>query len=76
MPMRGIRGAITVEHDSKQEIWQAGQELVPAMLEANGLVPEDIGAVICTMTEDLNAAFPTTGIRFSMVASSSPRLRK
>jgi len=63
MPMRGIRGAITVEHDSKQEIWQAGQELVPAMLEANGLVPEDIGAVICTMTEDLKAAFPTTGIR-------------
>ena len=63
MPMRGIRGAITVEHDSKQEIWQAGQELVPALLEANGLVPEDIGAIICTMTEDLAAAFPTTGIR-------------
>ena len=58
--MRGIRGAITVEQDEKADIWQAAAEMVTAMLQENGIAPEDIGAAIFSQTEDLVSAFPST----------------
>ena len=61
--MRGIRGAITVARNDKEEIWQAAQELVRALVDANGIAPEDIGAAIFSVTEYLTAAFPTAGVR-------------
>ena len=61
--MRGIRGATTVECNDKEEIWQAAQELVRALVDVNGIAPEDIGAAIFSVTEDLTAAFPTAGVR-------------
>lgn len=61
--MRGIRGAVTVRRNDKEEIWQAAQELVAALLRANEIVPDDIGAAIFSATEDLTAAFPTAGVR-------------
>ena len=63
MAMRGIRGAATVEHNEKEEIWQAAVEMVEKILAGNELQTEDIGAAIFTMTEDLTAAFPTAGVR-------------
>ena len=61
--MRGIRGAITVEQDEKEAIWQAAAEMVTAMLQENGIAPEDIGAAIFSQTEDLVSAFPSAGVR-------------
>jgi len=61
--MRGIRGAITVERNNKEEIWQATQELMTEILHANDIAPADIGAAIFSATEDLTAAFPTAGVR-------------
>ncbi len=63
MAMRGLRGAITVEYNTKEEIWQASQELMTKLMEQNRLDPSDIGAAIFSMTEDLTAAFPTAGVR-------------
>ncbi len=61
--MRGVRGATTVEENTKEAVWQAAKELVTAILERNGFQPEDIGAAIFSATEDITAAFPTTGMR-------------
>lgn len=61
--MRGIRGAITVTRNEKEEIWQAAKEMMQEILSRNSLQPEDIGAVIFSMTEDLTAGFPTAGVR-------------
>lgn len=63
MSMRGIRGATTVEHNEKEEIWQAAAAMMKELLAKNELHTEDIGAVIFSMTEDLTAAFPTAGVR-------------
>ncbi len=63
MGMRGIRGATTVEHNEKEEIWRAAEEMMQKLLARNELATEDIGAVIFSMTEDLTAAFPTAGVR-------------
>ena len=71
MSMRGIRGAITVEQNEKEAIWQAAKAMMQELIARNELAPEDIGAVIFSMTEDLTAAFPTAGVRqiagFSLV---------
>lgn len=61
--MRGIRGAITVGENNKEEIWQAARILVAQILRRNGVKTEDIGAAIFSATEDLTAAFPSTGAR-------------
>lgn len=61
--MRGVRGATTVENDRKEKIWSAAAELVSAMLDANGIASEDIGAAIFSATEDLVSAFPSAGVR-------------
>ena len=61
--MRGIRGAITVTRNEKEEIWQAAQKMMQEILSRNSLRPEDIGAVIFSMTDDLTACFPTAGVR-------------
>ena len=61
--MRGIRGAITVTEDEREAIWAAAREMMEEILARNGLSPEDIGAAIFTMTEDLTVAFPTAGVR-------------
>jgi len=61
--MRGIRGAITVGRNEKEEIWLAAQELITELLRTNAITAADIGAAIFSVTEDLTAAFPTTGVR-------------
>ena len=61
--MRGIRGAITVDHNDAEEIWRAAQELVTALITSNAISPADIGAAIFSATDDLTAAFPTAGVR-------------
>lgn len=61
--MRGIRGATTVETNSRELIWQAARHLVTKILSANELRAENIGAIIFSTTEDLTAAFPSTAIR-------------
>lgn len=63
MGMRGVRGAITVDRNDRQEIWDAACEMAERMLRDNGITTEEIGAAIFSMTEDLDAAFPTAGLR-------------
>ena len=61
--LRGIRGAITVNQNSKDEIFKASQSLITKILAANEILIENIGAIIFTSTNDLNAAFPSAGLR-------------
>jgi len=63
MAMRGLRGATTVSRDGKEEIWQAAKVLMEDLLQKNDISSEVIGAAIFSMTEDLTAAFPSTGVR-------------
>lgn len=63
MAMRGIRGATTVEKNSRDLIWQAARHLVTKILSQNELRAENIGAIIFSTTEDLTAAFPSSAIR-------------
>ncbi len=64
MPIRGIRGAITVTADQADLILSATRELLEAILSANpGMQPEDVASVIFTVTADLSATFPAQAAR-------------
>lgn len=63
MSVRGIRGAITVDVNEEQPILQATVELLNSIVNANGIVPDDIASVFVTVTGDLDATFPARAIR-------------
>ncbi len=61
--VRGIRGAITVDRDEREEIKQASLELFTQILTENELSPDDIAGVFITATPDLRSVFPAEVIR-------------
>lgn len=63
MRVRGIRGAITVEANSKAAILSATQTLLEKLVEVNGIVEEDVASVYFTSTPELTAAFPAKAAR-------------
>lgn len=63
MGVRGIRGAITVEENSKEAIVAGAKELLSEMVERNNVMADDIASAIITTTEDLDAVFPAQGAR-------------
>ena len=64
MPIRGIRGAVTVSADEPDLILQATRELLEEILAENeGMQPEDVASAILTVTDDLASTFPAQGAR-------------
>ena len=64
MPIRGIRGAISVTADEPDLILQATRELLEAILAENeGMRPEDVASALFTVTEDLASTFPAQAAR-------------
>ena len=63
MALRAIRGAIQVPANTAGDIAAGVQELIAAILKANGLTPSDVISVFFTSTVDLNAAFPAAACR-------------
>ena len=64
MPVRGIRGATTVDADTPEEILAATRELLEAVLKANAVEQfDDLASVFLTTTPDLTSAFPAAAAR-------------
>lgn len=63
MPCRGVRGAITVEHNEREEILTATQQLLALMIRHNGIEKEDVASATFTVTQDLDAEFPALAAR-------------
>ncbi|TDX53315.1 chorismate mutase [Orenia marismortui] len=61
--IRGIRGAITVMNNDKNEILSATKELLEEIVESNNIDQDMIASVIFSMTSDLNQAFPAVAAR-------------
>jgi chorismate mutase len=63
MYCRGVRGATTVESDSRDEILASTRQLLALMIRLNGIEPQDVGSAIFTTTEDITAEFPALAAR-------------
>lgn len=61
--MRGIRGAICVDHNARDSIHRATRTLLGELVRRNRLEPKDIVAAFFTMTPDLDADFPAYAAR-------------
>lgn len=62
-PVRGIRGATTVEADSPPAIVEATRELLGELIAANDIVAEEIAGAWFTTTPDLRSEFPAVAAR-------------
>ncbi len=58
-----IRGATTLDEDSREQVIERTQELMRAMFERNGLVMDDLISLVFTATDDIHAAFPAEAAR-------------
>jgi chorismate mutase len=64
MALRGIRGAITVSNDGREEVLSETRHLLLAIQEANPqLTPFDIGSAFFSVTADIVSAFPAEAAR-------------
>lgn len=61
--MISIRGAITVEENTRTQILENTRELLQAIVEANALENEQIISILFSATEDLDAAYPAIAAR-------------
>jgi chorismate mutase len=60
---KAVRGAIQVGENSRHAIESSAVRLVEEVLRANDIAEERIVSIIFSLTEDLTAANPATGLR-------------
>jgi chorismate mutase len=63
MPCRGVRGATTVESNTREDILLGTRQLLALMVRQNGIEPADVASVIFTTSPDVNAEFPALAAR-------------
>lgn len=61
--IRGLRAAITVSKNSKEEIMSATLTILKKLVNINKIKVEDVASVIFSVTRDLNAEFPAIAAR-------------
>ncbi|MFH2034664.1 MAG: chorismate mutase [Candidatus Margulisiibacteriota bacterium] len=63
MKVRGIRGAIVVKENSRDEILARTERLISEIIAQNKMVIEDIASAVFSVTSDLDAEFPALAAR-------------
>ena len=63
--LRGIRGATTVESNTRADIIEATEELLAEMIVRNDIDSAEVASVWFTTTPELNAEFPAVAARLT-----------
>ena len=63
MACRGIRGATTVESNTREAILDAAREMLAEIIRRNGFETDDVASAYFSTTPDLNAEFPAVVAR-------------
>lgn len=71
---RGVRGAITLKENTKEEIEKATVELLNKILKENDINTQDVSFAIFTLTKDLNADFPAKYARLNCNFQNVPMM--
>ena len=74
MYSRGVRGAITLDNNTKEDIKNGVVELLEEMLCKNEINIEDIAFAIFTLTPDINADFPAKYARLNCGFNKVPMM--
>lgn len=60
---RGVRGATTVEENSRDAILKATRQMLGLMIRRNGIESADLASALFTVTSDIDAEFPALAAR-------------
>ena len=60
---RGVRGATTVQENTRDAILKATRQMLALMIRRNQIDAADISSAIFTVTRDVNAEFPALAAR-------------
>jgi chorismate mutase len=60
---RGVRGATTVEQNTREAILKATRQLLALIIRRNEIDPSDVASAVFTVTRDVNAEFPALAAR-------------
>ena len=60
---RGVRGATTVEANTREAILKGTRQLLALIIRRNEIDPTDVASAVFTVTKDLNAEFPALAAR-------------
>ena len=63
MTCRGVRGATTVEENTREAILRGARQLLALMIRRNDIESEDVASAIFSVTPDLDAEFPALAAR-------------
>lgn len=63
MLCRGVRGATTVDANTREEILTATRQLLALMIRLNGMESTEVASAIFSLTRDLDAEFPALAAR-------------
>ena len=61
--IRGIRGATTIQNNTKEEIIDAVEELITEIFRQNNLEINKVSYILFSATPDITATFPASAIR-------------
>lgn len=61
--VRGVKGATTTDGTTAEDVLAATEQLLKALIEANGIDQDDVAAVQFTTSPDLVAEFPAVAAR-------------
>lgn len=61
--VRGIRGATTVERNTREAILDATTDLLQLLIDKNDITADDVASAIFSTTPDLDAEFPAVVAR-------------
>ena len=60
---RGVRGATTVDSNTREEVLRRTREMLALMIRLNGIQPDEVAAALFTTTADVNSEFPAFAAR-------------
>jgi chorismate mutase len=63
MTCRGVRGATTIDDNSREAILRGTRQLLALMIRRNGIEADDVASAIFSVTSDLDAEFPALAAR-------------
>jgi chorismate mutase len=61
--VRALRGATTLDADTREQVMERTGALVTTLLERNGLAIADLISIVFTATDDIRSEFPAAAAR-------------
>ena len=68
MRLVALRGATTLEADTREEVLSRTAELLGVLLERNALTTDDVVSLLFTATGDIRSEFPAAAVRAAGVS--------